>query len=189
MLPEDLEDQMLRSLCGRVPPKLHHHHQQIRHATSSSSQYSGYDAAHAKIPSKYGWRYHLDNTFQFILWASFGSAAIHLINIKQKYAEKDRRLSTKIALLKDIIKRVGNGEDVNVAKELKVGKTEEERDWEEIMSSFREEAERAVGADGSDSKDKRTESIQQNLPEESRNPERQSGLVETQANKSGWFWR
>lgn len=82
----------------------------------------------------------MDNTFQFILWASFGSAALHLLNIKQKYADKERRLSTKIAILKDIIKRVGDGETVDVEKELKIGKTEEERDWEDVINAFREDA-------------------------------------------------
>ncbi|CCG81421.1 Putative uncharacterized protein [Taphrina deformans PYCC 5710] len=49
-------------------------------------------------------------------------------------------MSTKIAILKDVIRRIANGEEVDVAKELRVGKTEEEREWEEVMNSFREDA-------------------------------------------------
>lgn len=174
----------------------------IRHASSSatanSSRYSGYETTGKRQPSKYGWRYHLDNTFQFILWASFGSAAIHLLNIKQTYAEKDRRLSTKIAVLKDIIRRVGEGEQVDIARELKVGKTEEEREWEEVMNSFRQEAgidvSSDVGRDENDTStkqltDSRLPSTSQPLSPASNHTGDKPSIVKDSPHSSGWFWK
>ena len=129
----------------------------------------------------------MDNTFQFILWASFGSAAIHLINMKQKYAEKERRLSTKIAILKDIIKRVGEGEDVDVAKELKVGKTEEEREWEEVINSFREEADFVL--DSPSPINKKAEHPLEETASATAQVHDSSSQVVTSSGVSGWFWR
>ena len=114
------------------------------HRLQSAISQSSRAATMDKPPSRFGWRYHADNTLQFILWASFGSAAIHLLNIKQKFEEKDRKLSNKIALLKDVITRIGQGEDVDVEKELRVGHFEEEAEWQEIMDSFLRDAERDV---------------------------------------------
>lgn len=167
-------------------------------AAASSSRYSGYEMPTKRQPSKYGWRYHLDNTFQFILWASFGSAAIHLLNIKQKYEEKDRRLSTKIAVLKDIIRRVGEGEEVDVVRELRVGKTEEEREWEEVMNSFRQEAGIDIGTEARHSEvtaetgDKVNSRIQSAPPDRNLTPLIARSEMSKPSEKhqsSGWFWK
>ncbi|ORY83806.1 hypothetical protein BCR37DRAFT_280681 [Protomyces lactucae-debilis] len=96
------------------------------------------------MASRLTWKSHVDNTVQFVLWASFGSAAIHLINIKQAYAEKERKLDTKIGILRNVIDRIGKGEQVDVGRELKVGKTEEEREWEEMMGAFRDDADKTL---------------------------------------------
>lgn len=109
-----------------------------------------------------------------MLWASFGSAAIHLLNIKQKYADKERKLSTKIEILKDVITRIGNGEDVDVEKELRVGRTEEEREWQEVLDAFKRQAD----ADTAD------------LPSSGIENTGRETLSSTKADGSrGWFWR
>ena len=94
----------------------------------------------------HGWRAQLDNTFQFVLWASFGSAAIHLINVKQRFADRQRGYDTRIAVLRDIIDRVGRGEDVDVGKELRVGEREGEQDWEDMVRGIEERLDRQHAA-------------------------------------------
>lgn len=154
----------------------------------TSSQHSGYESTFTRPPSAYGWRYHLDNTIQFILWASFGSAAIHLLNIKQKYSDKERRLTTKIAVLKDIIRRVNEGEEVDVARELKTGKSEEEREWEEVMNSFREEAGIEIKKVSLDSQIyvEASTSVRDRVQNR---PDPSSSTPETREYKGGWFWK
>lgn len=161
-------------------------------STTTSSQYSGYETTFTPPPSAYGWRYHIDNTIQFILWASFGSAAIHLLNIKQKYSDKERRLSTKIAVLKDIIRRVHEGEDVDIARELKVGRSEEEKEWQEVMDSFREQAGIEIKRLESDTRSfsdaisalERPTSEARLVPLDGR-----LGGSQSATSKGGWFWR
>ncbi|BFZ54445.1 hypothetical protein PYCC9005_001481 [Savitreella phatthalungensis] len=96
-------------------------------------------------------RSQADNTFQFVLWATFGSAAIHLINIKQAYKERNRILDTRISVLRNLIERVGRGDPhVDIAKELRTGEQRGEDDWEAVIQgierklSQREEQSRRV---------------------------------------------
>lgn len=115
-----------------------------------------------------------------------------MLNIKQKYSDKERRLSTKIAVLKDVIKRIQEGEDVDIARELGTGRTEDEREWQEVMDSFREDA----GLDITKSLiyDPVETSQLKSLAEDdihsgSSTLPYDATTVKATGNSSGWFWR
>lgn len=159
-------------------------------STSAAAKHTAYETTFPRPPSAYGWQYHLDNTIQFVLWAAFGSAAIHLLNIKQKYTEKERRLSTKIAILKDIIRRVGDGEDVDIARELKVGKTEEEREWEQIMNSFKEDSGIEIKQSSESAVDAES-SLKHSIKDSTSSSSQDGSSIAAShpiARKQGWFW-
>lgn len=181
---------LLRFVQNSIPPG------QIKcrnlSTVTAEDRYSGFRDICDKPASAYGWRYHLDNTIQFILWASVGSAAIHLLNIKQEYKEKERRLSTKIAILRDVIKRVGQGEDVDIARELQVGRTEEEKEWEEVLASFREaagltEEEQSTQATAS-TKTQSVGSTMSNAQGIDHDTLKDRGNI-LKATSRGWFWQ
>lgn len=95
-------------------------------------------------------------------------------------------MATKISILKDVIKRIGEGEDVDVAKELKVGKTEEEREWEDVLESFQEEA----GINPSDTSTRTEEpSAVEVQPRLIAHVQSTKDETKTSQSSSGWFWR
>jgi hypothetical protein len=141
-----------------------------------------------RMASRLGWRAHIDNTVQFILWAGFGSAAIHLINIKQAYAERERKLDTKIGLLRNVIERIGKGEQVDVAKELRVGRTEEEREWEEMMGAFKDDADKAINRPDADKTVVRAAATTAQQTTAADSGLKESKLGEQPRKQSGRFW-
>lgn len=60
-----------------------------------------------------------------------GSQAIQILWLKQENAHSVRRAEAKIGLLREIIGRVQNGEDVPVENLLGTGDAESEKDWAE----------------------------------------------------------
>lgn len=58
-----------------------------------------------------------------------GNAAIHIIRIKRDMALHSRQVDQKIELLKEVIRRVQNGEDVDVEKMLGTGDPKMEEEW------------------------------------------------------------
>ncbi|KAF2704058.1 hypothetical protein K504DRAFT_463136 [Pleomassaria siparia CBS 279.74] len=66
-----------------------------------------------------------------ILGLLVGSQAIQVLWLKRDRAHDMRRAEAKIGLLREVIGRVQNGEDVDVEKELGTGVESEEKEWEE----------------------------------------------------------
>lgn len=60
-----------------------------------------------------------------------GSQAIQILWLKQERAHSLRKAEAKIGLLKEVIERVQNGEDVDVEKVLGTGGAESEKEWAE----------------------------------------------------------
>lgn len=68
-----------------------------------------------------------------ILGVLVGSQAIHLINLKKDIVHFSRKADAKITLLREVIRRVQAGENVDVEKVLGTGDPTSEREWEDVM--------------------------------------------------------
>lgn len=65
-----------------------------------------------------------------------GSQAIHLINVKKDMVNFSRKTDTKIALLREVIRRVQAGEEVDVEKLLGTGDPNSEEEWKQVMKEI-----------------------------------------------------
>lgn len=68
-----------------------------------------------------------------------GSQAIQILWLKQERAHALRKAEAKIGLLREVIERVQNGEDVDVEKVLGTGDESAEREWKEVLKEVKEE--------------------------------------------------
>lgn len=59
-----------------------------------------------------------------------------MIAVKNDFANFNRKTDSKIALLKEAIERVRNGEEVDVERLLGSGDPEEEQEWAAGISQF-----------------------------------------------------
>lgn len=57
--------------------------------------------------------------------------SMQMISLKMEFATFTRRADAKIGLLKEIIERIKNGEEVDVEGLLGTGDPEREKEWEE----------------------------------------------------------
>jgi hypothetical protein len=73
-------------------------------------------------------------TFFIIIFLFIGSMSIQMIAMRNEFAAFTRRSDAKIGLLKEIIERIKNGEDVDVEGLLGSGDAKREKEWEEGKS-------------------------------------------------------
>ena len=64
-----------------------------------------------------------------ILGMLTGNAAIHIIRIRRDMSLYSRKADQKIELLREVIQRVQNGEDIDVEKLLGTGDPKAEEEW------------------------------------------------------------
>ena len=62
-----------------------------------------------------------------------GSQAIQSITLKQEHAEFVRKAETRIAILRDVVEKLGKGEAVDIERMLGTGDEREEKAWEDGM--------------------------------------------------------
>jgi len=67
------------------------------------------------------------------IFLMIGSQAIQQLTLKQEHAEFVRKADGRIAVLREILERLGRGEDVEVERMLGTGEEAEEKAWEEGM--------------------------------------------------------
>ncbi|KAL7276083.1 hypothetical protein RUND412_000930 [Rhizina undulata] len=78
-------------------------------------------------------------TFFIVIFLFIGSQAIQLIALKHSHADNMRRADAKIGVLKEVIQRIQNGEEVDVELMLGTGNEKEEKSWEDVMKEIEEE--------------------------------------------------
>ncbi|CAG7992109.1 unnamed protein product [Penicillium salamii] len=78
-------------------------------------------------------------TFYIIMFTLIGSQAIRMITLKNSYAAYTRTTDAKIELLREVISRVKNGEQVDVEKLLGTGDEAKEREWDEVLREIEAE--------------------------------------------------
>ncbi|WPG98074.1 Hypothetical protein R9X50_00086000 [Acrodontium crateriforme] len=75
-------------------------------------------------------------TFLIILGVVVGSNAINLIALRNEMLNFTRKTEAKLALLREVIQRVKNGEDIDVKRILGTGDPEQEQEWEDVMKEL-----------------------------------------------------
>ncbi|KAH8758600.1 hypothetical protein BGZ57DRAFT_633544 [Hyaloscypha finlandica] len=78
-------------------------------------------------------------TFFIIIFLLIGSMSIQMIALRNEFAAFSRRADAKIGLLKEIIERIQNGEEVDVEGLLGTGDKEREKEWEEVLQEIERE--------------------------------------------------
>lgn len=73
-------------------------------------------------------------TFYIVMFLFIGSMSIQMIALRNSTDRYVRQSAVRIGLLKEIVERIQNGEDVDVEKLLGTGDAQKEADWEEGMS-------------------------------------------------------
>lgn len=75
-------------------------------------------------------------TFFIIIFLLIGSNAIQMISLRNDFLNFSRKADAKVGLLREVIKRVQRGEEVDVEGLLGTGDEEKEREWEEGTNSW-----------------------------------------------------
>ncbi|PMD36433.1 hypothetical protein L207DRAFT_586140 [Hyaloscypha variabilis F] len=78
-------------------------------------------------------------TFFIVIFLLIGSMSIQMIALRNEFAAFSRRADAKIGLLKEVIERIQNGEEVDVEGLLGTGDKEREKEWEEVLQEIERE--------------------------------------------------
>ena len=78
------------------------------------------------------------NPANYFIWIYLfiGSQAIRILGLKTEYATYMRKADLKIAQLKEVVRKLQNGEEVDVEKALGTGDEVQEREWEEALEEI-----------------------------------------------------
>ena len=68
-----------------------------------------------------------------LLGVLVGSNAIQLISLRNEVLNFNRKTDAKLELLREVVQRVKNGEDVDVKRLLGTGDPQQEKEWEDVM--------------------------------------------------------
>lgn len=80
-------------------------------------------------------------TFFIVILLLIGSMSIQMIALRNEFATFIRRADAKIDLLREVIEKVQNGEEVDVEGLLGAGNAEKEQEWEEVLKEIEKEDE------------------------------------------------
>ena len=70
-------------------------------------------------------------TFYIIIFLLIGSQAIQILGMRQQFTAFSRKADTRIELLREVIERIKNGEEVDIEGVLGTGNPEKEQEWSE----------------------------------------------------------
>ncbi|KAL8792961.1 MAG: hypothetical protein Q9195_004458 [Heterodermia aff. obscurata] len=125
-----------------------------------------------------GWNPATFFIFTFLL---IGSNAIQMISLRNDFRSFSRKSEAKISLLKEVIERVQNGEDVDVEGLLGTGDQEKEREWEEVIREI-EDADANWDPSVTKRKDRQAARMQDGQPSTSHRDEPTAGVDSTESN-------
>ncbi|KAF3770218.1 hypothetical protein M406DRAFT_245702 [Cryphonectria parasitica EP155] len=75
-------------------------------------------------------------TFFIVIFLLIGSMSIQMISLRKNFDAFVRRSDVRIGLLREVVERIQNGEDVDVEKILGTGDPETEAAWEEVLEEI-----------------------------------------------------
>jgi hypothetical protein len=146
LAPPAIRSSLLPLRPRAIQPSMHRQHATAPNVTQTSfwlslipkplRQSSPRAALKKKVRSK-EWN---PATFFIIIFLLIGSMSIQMIASRNESAAFNRRADAKIGLLKEIIERIQNGEEVDVEGLLGTGDKEREREWEEGTIAFIEQS-------------------------------------------------
>lgn len=93
----------------------------------------GRNTSDSKEPRSKTWN---PATIFIVLGILVGSNAINILALKREMLNFSRKTEAKLTVLRDVLKRVKNGEDVDVEKLLGTGDAEQEKEWEDVMNEI-----------------------------------------------------
>lgn len=76
--------------------------------------------------------------FFLLLGILVGSNAINIIAVRREMLNFTRQTDAKLELLREVVQKVKNGEDVDVKRALGAGDPEQEKEWEQVMKELEE---------------------------------------------------
>jgi hypothetical protein len=81
------------------------------------------------------------NPANFFIWIYLliGSQAIRILTLKNERREDNRIADVKLRQLREVVERLGNGEDVDVEKMLGTGDETQELEWEQALRELESE--------------------------------------------------
>jgi hypothetical protein len=88
---------------------------------------SGQELADPK-PKSRGWN---PATFFLLIFLVIGSNAIQMISLKRDFATFTRQSDVRIGLLREVVEKLQQGEQVDVEKMLGTGDPQREQEWED----------------------------------------------------------
>ena len=77
-------------------------------------------------------------TIFIILGIIVGSNAIQIISLRNEMLNFTRKTDAKLSLLREVVQKVKNGEEVDVKRALGTGDPQSEAEWEEVMKELGE---------------------------------------------------
>ncbi|KAL7799999.1 hypothetical protein V8C37DRAFT_1065 [Trichoderma ceciliae] len=93
-----------------------------------------------KTKSKKDWN---PATYFIVMFLFIGSMSIQMITLRNQTERYMRQSSLRVAQLREVVRRIQNGEDVDVEKILGTGDPQKETEWEEVLQAIeRDEASR-----------------------------------------------
>lgn len=78
-------------------------------------------------------------TYFIWIYLLIGSQAIRIVQVKNDYATISRRSDLQLEKLREVVRKLQAGEEVDVEKVLGTGVPEEEEAWEEALREIQEE--------------------------------------------------
>lgn len=82
-------------------------------------------------------------TFFIVIFLLIGSMSIQMITLRNSFDRYMRVSQVRIGLLREVVERIQNGEEVDVEKLLGTGEPEKEADWEAVLRDFEKEERKA----------------------------------------------
>ena len=81
------------------------------------------------------------NPASYFIWIYLfiGSQAIRILGVQNEFNNSMRKAELKIWKLREVIKKIQDGEEVDVEKELGTGDTKQELEWEEALKEIENE--------------------------------------------------
>lgn len=73
-------------------------------------------------------------TYFIVMFLFVGSMSIQMIVLRKQTDQYLRQSAVRIGLLREVVEKIRNGEEVDVAKVLGTGDSQREADWEESRS-------------------------------------------------------
>ncbi|EHK18848.1 uncharacterized protein TRIVIDRAFT_157707 [Trichoderma virens Gv29-8] len=84
-------------------------------------------------------------TYFIVMFLFIGSMSIQMIALRNQTERYMRQSALRIAQLREVVRRIQNGEDVDVEKVLGTGDAQKETEWEEVLQAIeRDEASRGL---------------------------------------------